>query len=200
MTFGRLTIKLKKSFLVVRNISCIISNCCIIKLENTNSAYQRPIDFHKNIFSRAITMNSYISLIIIAVIGGVTVALQGQFMGLIDKGIGTRESVFITYVSGGILAGVVMLVSRGGNLRSWQEVPWYALSAGVLGLVIVTAIGYTVPRLGLSKAFTIIVASQFLTAALLDHFGLLGAVMRPLDLSRLLGFGVLILGVWLIMK
>jgi transporter family-2 protein len=74
------------------------------------------------------------------------------------------------------------------------------LSAGVLGLVIVTTIGYTVPRLGLSKAFTIIVATQFLIAALLDHFGLLGAVMRPLDLSRLLGFGVLILGVWLIMK
>jgi transporter family-2 protein len=74
------------------------------------------------------------------------------------------------------------------------------LSAGILGLVIVTTIGYTVPRLGLSRAFTIIVASQFLTAALLDHFGLLGAVMRPLDLSRLLGFGVLIFGVWLIMK
>jgi hypothetical protein len=29
-------------------------------------------------------MNSYISLIIIAVMGGITVALQGQFMGLID--------------------------------------------------------------------------------------------------------------------
>ena len=145
-------------------------------------------------------MNSYFWLIIIAVVGGVAVALQGQFMGLIDKGIGTRESVFITYASGGVLAGLVMLASRGGNLRSWQEVPWYAFSAGVLGLVIVTTISYTVPRLGLSKAFTIIVASQFVTAAVLDHFGALGAVMRPLDLSRLLGFGVLILGVWLIMR
>jgi transporter family-2 protein len=70
----------------------------------------------------------------------------------------------------------------------------------MLGLVIVAAIGYTVPRLGLSKAFTIIVASQFLTIAILDHFGLMGAVVRPLDLSRLAGFGVLILGVWLIMR
>jgi transporter family-2 protein len=145
-------------------------------------------------------MNSYFGLIIIAVVGGVTVALQGQFMGLIDKGIGTRESVFITYASGGILTGIIMLASRGGNLRSWQVVPWYALSAGALGLVIVAAISYTVPRLGLSKAFTIIVASQFLTIALLDHFGILGAMMRPLDLSRLLGFGLLILGVWLIMR
>jgi len=145
-------------------------------------------------------MNSSLALIIIAVVGGVTVALQGQFMGLIDKGIGTRESVFITYASGGILAGVVMLASRGGNLRSWHTVPWYALSSGLLGLVIVTTIGYTVPRLGLSKAFTIIVASQFVTAALLDHFGVLGAMVRPLDLSRLLGFGVLIVGVWLIMR
>ena len=145
-------------------------------------------------------MSSYVLLIMIAVIGGVTVALQGQFMGLIDKGIGTRESVFITYASGGILAGVIMLASRGGNLRSWQAVPWYALSAGVLGLVIVAAIGYTIPRLGLAKAFTVIVASQFLTVALLDHFGLMGAMVRPLDFSRLMGFGVLILGVWLIMR
>ena len=145
-------------------------------------------------------MNSYISLIAIAAIGGVTVALQGQFMGLMDKTIGTRESVFITYASGGILAGIVMMASRGGNLRAWHEAPGYTLSAGVLGLVIVAAIGYTVPRLGLSKAFTMIVAFQFLTSALLDHFGLLGAAVRPLDLSRILGFSFLILGVWLIMK
>ncbi|CAB1056777.1 hypothetical protein D1BOALGB6SA_1516 [Olavius sp. associated proteobacterium Delta 1] len=39
-------------------------------------------------------MNSYISLIIIAVVGGVTVALQGQFMGLIDKGSGSLNFEF----------------------------------------------------------------------------------------------------------
>jgi transporter family-2 protein len=145
-------------------------------------------------------VSSLIPLIIIAAIGGVAVALQGQFMGLMDQGIGTREGVFITYASGGALAGLVMLASRGGNLKAWQEVPWYALTAGLLGLVIVGAIGYTVPRLGLSKAFTIIVAAQFIVAAILDHFGVLGAAMRPLDGTRLAGMGLLIMGVWLIMK
>ena len=80
-------------------------------------------------------MSSFIFLFCVAVLGGIAVALQGQFMGLMDKGIGTRESVFITYASGGILAGLVMLACRGGNLKAWQAVPGYALSAGVLGLV-----------------------------------------------------------------
>lgn len=143
---------------------------------------------------------SLTGLIILAAIGGIAVTIQGQFMGLIDKNIGTLESVFITYTSGGILAAVAMIASRGGNLKAVQTLPWYTLSSGLVGLVIVGTIGYTVPRLGLSKAFTIIVASQFLVASILDHFGLLGAVVRPMDLSRLAGMSLLVVGVWLIVR
>jgi transporter family-2 protein len=145
-------------------------------------------------------MNDSVGLVILAVIGGAAVALQGQLMGLMDKVMGTRESVFITYGSGGLLAAVIMLAAGGGNLKAWRHVPWYSLSAGFLGLVIVGTIGYTVPRLGLSKAFTILVAAQFIVAALLDHFGLFGATVRPVELSRLLGMCILILGVWLIIR
>lgn len=145
-------------------------------------------------------MTSFATLVLLAIISGVAVTLQGQFMGLMDQGLGTRESVFITYASGGLLACVALLAARGGNLAAWHEVPWYSLMAGVLGLLIVGTIGYTVPRLGLSTAFTIMIASQFIVAALLDHFGLLGAALRPMELSRLAGIGVLILGVWLITR
>jgi transporter family-2 protein len=145
-------------------------------------------------------MTGFVLLIIIAIIGGVAVTLQGQFMGLMDQGLGTRESVFLTYASGGLLACLAMLAARGGNLRAWHEVPWYALTAGLLGLLIVGTIGYTVPRLGLATAFTIMVAAQFIVAALIDHFGWLGAQVRPVELSRLAGIGVLILGVWLITR
>jgi transporter family-2 protein len=145
-------------------------------------------------------MTSLTGLIVLSAIGGVAVALQGQFMGLMDKNIGTVESVFITYASGGMLVAVAMIAFRGGNLKAVQTVPWYTLSAGLVGLVIVGIIGYTVPRLGLSKAFTIIVASQFLVASILDHYGLLGAAVHPMDLSRLAGMTLLIVGVWLIVK
>jgi transporter family-2 protein len=143
---------------------------------------------------------SVTGLIFLAAIGGVAVALQGQFMGLMDRNIGTVESVFITYVGGGVLVLLAMIISRGGNLKAVNSVPWYALTSGIMGLVIVGTIGYTVPRLGLSKAFTIVVASQFLVASIIDHYGLLGADIRSLDLSRLSGMTLLIVGVWLIVK
>ncbi|MBI3360873.1 MAG: DMT family transporter [Chloroflexi bacterium] len=63
-------------------------------------------------------MLNAILLVLIAAIGGIAVALQAQFMGLMDKGIGTVESVFITYGSGGLVIGLVMLVLRGGNLSA----------------------------------------------------------------------------------
>ena len=145
-------------------------------------------------------MTNYITLITVAALGGIAVTLQGQFMGLMDQRLGTKTSVFITYASGGLLATLAVLLSGGCNLKGWQNVPWYAFSAGLLGVFIVGTVSYTVPRLGLTAAFTILVAAQFIIAALLDHFGLLGGAVRPLDLSRLLGIGILILGVWLIMR
>lgn len=145
-------------------------------------------------------MTNFAILVIAAIIGGIAAALQAQFTGVMDRGIGTIESVFITYGSGGLLVGLLMVAQRGGNLAGWQTVPWYVLSTGVLGLVIVGTIGYTVPRLGIVTAFTIIVATQFVLGALIDHFGLLGAQVRLLDLPRLAGVVVLLAGVWLIIR
>ena len=145
-------------------------------------------------------MSTPIPLIIIAAVGGIAVTLQAHFMGLMDKQIGTLESVFITYGGGGLLIGIAMLLSRGGNLTAWQGVPWYALSTGALGLVIVGTIGYGTARLGLVTAMTIIVATQFIAGALLDHFGVLGADLKPLNISRIFGIGLMLLGTWLVVR
>ena len=135
-------------------------------------------------------------LVVLAVIGGIAIALQSHFMGIMDQRIGSKESVFITYAGGGILAALIMIAVRGGHLNAWQNAPWYVFTAGALGLVIVGAIGYTVPRLGMTAAFTVIIFSQLVVAVMVDHFGLLGAAIRTLDFpeslvlsSCFLGFG-----------
>lgn len=139
-------------------------------------------------------------LVMIAALGGVAVACQGQLIGIIDKNIGTMESVFITYGGGGLIIGIIMLVLRGGNLSPLQSIPSYTLLVGPLGLVLIACIGYSVPRLGLVTAFTIIVAAQFIIAAVIDHFGFLGADIRQINISRMFGICVMLAGIWLTVR
>jgi transporter family-2 protein len=145
-------------------------------------------------------VSSFIVLTIVAVVAGIAMAAQAQLMGHLDRSFGTIESVFLTYGSGAVVIGLVMLAMRGGNLGAWHIPPWYAYSAGLLGLVIVGCLGYATPRLGLAVTLTIAVAAQFALAAIIHHFGLLGADQQPMDLSRLGGMAAILTGVWLMVR
>ena len=145
-------------------------------------------------------MSSFTVLAIVAAVAGVAMTAQAQLMGHLDRSVGTIESVFLTYGSGAVVIGLIMLAMRGGNLGEWHNAPWYAYSAGLLGLVIVGCIGYATPRLGLAVTLTIAVATQFTMAAIVHHFGLLGADQQPMDLSRLGGMAAILIGVWLMVR
>ena len=145
-------------------------------------------------------MSNYAVLGFIAALGGIMVSLQAQLMGIMDKQLGTLESVFITYGMGGLIIGGTMLFYRGANLAAYASVPWYSLLSGIMGLIIVGAIGYTTPRMGLVPTLTILVFAQFVTAGLIDHFGLLGAEIHPLTLIRSAGVLVMLLGLWMTLR
>ena len=136
---------------------------------------------------------------LIAVLAGIAVALQGQFMGTLDRTLGSATSVLVTYAGGGILVTVFWL-TRGESLARAREVPWYAWFAGVLGLIIVGGIGFAAPRLGLSRTIVITIAAQLLAAVLIDHFGLFMARQRPADVWRIAGIALTIAGAFLIVK
>ncbi len=138
--------------------------------------------------------------VLVAVVGGVAIAFQSLFSGVIGTRVGVPESVFIVHAGGMLLAAAIMLALRGGNLGAWNAVPWYTLSAGFLGVVIVGSISYTVPRIGLAPTLTLAIVAQLALGALLDHFGWLGATLRPLDLPRLLGLAILAAGTWLVVR
>jgi bacterial/archaeal transporter family-2 protein len=129
-------------------------------------------------------------LIVVAVLAGVAVALQGQFMGTMDRTAGTATSVFVTYGCGGILATVWWLLT-GAPVEALRRLPWHTWTAGALGLVIVGGIGYASPRLGLGRTLVITVAAQLIAALLLE---------RTFDVRRAAGVAVVALGVWLVAR
>ncbi len=138
--------------------------------------------------------------VMVALIGGLAISLQSLFSGTIGHRVGVAESTFIVHVGGVLLAGLIMLGLRGGNLSQWRAVPWYTLTAGLLGVAIVASVSFSVPRLGLASTLTLAILAQLLLGALLDHFGLLGAVPRPLDLWRITGLTAVALGTWLVVR
>ncbi|MFZ4639663.1 MAG: DMT family transporter [Nodosilinea sp.] len=141
-----------------------------------------------------------LGVIILTVVAGVAVIVQGQIMGLITQTLGPLENLCITYAGGSLVVGIAAAIARGGNYKAWLSLPWYAFTPGLLGVIIVSTIGYMVPRLGLVTGFTLFVASQFAVGVIFDHYGLLGAAVREIDLPRLIGLGLVMAGLTLLMR
>jgi bacterial/archaeal transporter family-2 protein len=146
------------------------------------------------------SMESILLIIIIGLIGGVAVGLQSPLASMITQRLGLFESVFIVHMGGAIIALIPLLIYSGGKLTEWRTIPWYALGAGLFGLVVIGSISYMIPRIGIAATITTIVAGQLLVGTILDHYGLLGAAVRSMDLTRLFGLAVVLVGVWLTVK
>ncbi len=139
-------------------------------------------------------------LILMPIAVGISIVMQAVFMAQMDRRMGTFESVFITYGVGALLIGLVVLIRRGGNLMDGIGMPWYVLTAGFFGLLIIGGISFSAARVGLVSTFVIVVATQFVCSSLIDHFGLFGQTVRALDFARVAGIGMLWGGVWLILR
>ncbi len=145
-------------------------------------------------------MESILLIILIGLTGGVAVGLQSPMASMITQRLGVFESIFIVHIGGALIALVPLLFYGGGKLAQWRSVPWYVLGAGVFGLIVIAAISYMIPRVGVAASITTIVAGQMLMGVLLDHFGWLEAMQRPLDPTRVLGLAIVLVGVWLTVK
>jgi bacterial/archaeal transporter family-2 protein len=145
-------------------------------------------------------MESILLIILIGLAGGVAVGVQSPMASMITQRLGMFESVFIIHVGGAIFALVPLLLYGGGKLGQWRSVPWYVLLAGIFGLIVIGAISYMIPRIGVAGAITTIVAGQLLVSTVLDQFGLLGTIARPMDPARAIGLAVVLFGVWLTVK
>jgi transporter family-2 protein len=145
-------------------------------------------------------MESILLIILIGLAGGVAVGIQSPLASMISQRLGLFESVLIIHLGGAVVALIPLLIYGGGKLGQWRSLPWYTLGAGIFGLIVIGAISYMIPRIGVAAAITTIVAGQLLVGTILDHFGLLGAVEKSLDPARVIGLVVVLVGVWLTVK
>jgi bacterial/archaeal transporter family-2 protein len=131
---------------------------------------------------------------------GIAVGLQSPLASMITQRLGVLESIFIIHIGGAILIAIPLIIVGGGNLGNWRSLPWYALLAGSMGLIVVGGVSFMIPRVGVATSITLIIAGQLVISSILDHYGLLGVDIRHMDVPRILGLVIVFIGAWLTVR
>lgn len=136
----------------------------------------------------------YAAIMLAAGIGiPVLAALNAQLGGRIGAPAAAASVLFVVAF---LVSTVVMLMTTGpGPLAALPGQPPQLLLAGLLVAFYVLSITWIAPRFGVGNAIFCVLLGQLISAAAIDHFGLMGAQARPLDGLRLLGLGLMAAGV-----
>ncbi|MFP7571151.1 DMT family transporter [Marivita sp. S2033] len=97
------------------------------------------------------------------------------------------------------LAAAVIVTALTGvkAISGVPAAPKHLFLAGLLVAFYVLSITYIAPHFGVGNAVFFVLLGQLISAALIDHYGLFGARISPLGLTRATGIAVMAAGVWI---
>jgi bacterial/archaeal transporter family-2 protein len=142
----------------------------------------------------------FLSLLVMA-LAGFFLSIQGPVNGRLRLAL--ESPVFaaaISFISGAFVLLCLMTTGAfggiGTGLRGLQSAPPWAYLGGVLGIGAIIAI----PNVGVVVAVCAAIAGQMIGSSLADTFGWFGVTKVPLDPLRLVGIGLLLVGVLLVQR
>lgn len=144
-------------------------------------------------------MNAAIALpILLAIVAGSAMAVQAPTNAMLAKASGsTVVAAFISFTVGIIPLGVLVAATAGSRLMApeLRTLPWYAWLGGLYGVVFICVMAFAAPRLGVATLFAATVLGQMIAALILDHYGLFGLTQQPVNLQRIVGVALVLVGV-----
>ncbi len=96
-----------------------------------------------------------------------------------------------------ISAAIAVLATGPTGFSGIPSAPKHLFVAGILVAFYVLSITYIAPHFGIGNAIFFVLLGQLISAALIDHFGLFGANITPVSLSRASGIAIIAFGVLL---
>lgn len=136
--------------------------------------------------------------LIVALAAGVALATQSAVNTQLAKAM-SGEAVIATFISFAVGTIVLFFIAwvktdLWGNLSAIPSQPWWKLIGGVLGAVVVFTTVLLAPKLGISAMLFFIIVGQLITAATIDHFGLIGMPIREVNITKLIGLIIVAFG------
>ncbi|MBV1867674.1 MAG: DMT family transporter [Marinosulfonomonas sp.] len=94
-------------------------------------------------------------------------------------------------------AATVLLLTNPQAITAATSAPKHLFLAGTLVAFYILTITWAAPKFGVGNAVFFVLLGQMISAAAIDHYGLLGARISPLSLTRASGIALMALGVLL---
>jgi transporter family-2 protein len=138
----------------------------------------------------------------LSLLAGVLVAMQPAVNAEIARRIGSPYaaamiSLFISFI---ILVPVLSLFGVRPSFAPLLSAPWWIFLGGLAGAFVVTGGIVAVPAIGAAAFVLCIVLGQMVGASLVDHFALFGVAQKPMTMMRIIGIGVMMLGLIIVLK
>lgn len=127
-------------------------------------------------------------------------------MATLNGGLGVRLqspalAATILFFVAMILSFTYLLVTKGiPKTLYYPNTPIYYYFGGLFVLFYIGSITWVAPRFGISNAVAFVLLGQLIAMSIIDHFGLFGANIFTINIQRIAGLGLMVLGVLLVLN
>ena len=138
---------------------------------------------------------------LLAMVMGACVALQGTINASLAARIGTGETLLVNtaiVALGSIIVFFVLSDPGKLSVSHFLKASWYEYLGGIFGFMIIFLAIVLFPKLGAGLTLSLAIAAQLVLAVVIDHFGLMGIAQHAASLPRLAGVALLIAGATLV--
>lgn len=136
-------------------------------------------------------------LLLIPIAAGFAVALQNVFYDNISKYAGIMGTVLVVHVFGLMFAASFFIFTKYSLNDIVQNINWYMIFSGLLGVIVVSGITKSVGINGLLITIMITVTAQMVLGKVIAHFGWFGVDVNPINWMQGLAILIMISGIYL---
>ena len=126
--------------------------------------------------------------------------MQSQINVALSKKVGLLESATISFIIGALALFFLAFFFGKGNLLTVFSVPKWQLVGGLLGALFIVINVFSVNLIGVASTFMAVVIGQIVAGAIIDHFGLFGGSIHPLNNTKLIALALMFAGIYLFNK
>jgi len=128
-----------------------------------------------------------------SVLVGALIAVMILLNGTLAQAIGNYTAAVIIHLVG-LIGIIIILRVKKSRIKYYKSVPKYAYTAGLIGVmpIIFNNIGFNV--LGVSLTLALGMFGQSLASIVVDHYGLLGMPVVKFNQKKIVGLGIIMVG------